>query len=316
MNKQKRVRQEKGITLIALIITIVVLLILAVVTINSIQGDGIIKYAQNAADEYTAKADEEQDMLQNYLNVLNEETKTETGAGGAEYEAISVETDCVKYYANLDEDEDPEGIIYIDKAKTVSGSWNGDSYTIENKTTGLKEYYISKESHTTKLGTAPVLSLVPGSTGEERFYIMSLEDEKTDASTAFYWYYNAVDQDTYEGKITDYETVTSTGIGAGKTNTENMIDNGKWGSYGDKSDRDMWGLVKEGWYIPSKDEWAAFTSTFGVTSGKYGNLGLSGNYWSSSLYDSRYAWDVLFDYDAMGNCGISDGDCVRLSTTF
>ena len=97
MNKQKRVRQEKGITLIALIITIVVLLILAVVTINSIQGDGIIKYAQNAADEYTAKADEEQDMLQNYLNVLNEETKTETGAGGAEYEAKSVETDCVKY---------------------------------------------------------------------------------------------------------------------------------------------------------------------------------------------------------------------------
>ena len=56
----KRLKTEKGITLIALIITIVVLLILAVVTINSIQGDGIIQYASNAADEYTAKANEEQ----------------------------------------------------------------------------------------------------------------------------------------------------------------------------------------------------------------------------------------------------------------
>ena len=67
MNKQKRIRQEKGITLIALIITIVVLLILAVVTINSIQGDGIIKYAQNAADDYTAKANQEQTDLNTLL---------------------------------------------------------------------------------------------------------------------------------------------------------------------------------------------------------------------------------------------------------
>ena len=56
----KKFKKEKGITLVALIITIVVLLILAVVTINSIQGDGVIKYAQNAADDYTAKANEEQ----------------------------------------------------------------------------------------------------------------------------------------------------------------------------------------------------------------------------------------------------------------
>ena len=49
MNK---VLEDRGITLIALIITIIVLLILAVVTINSIEDRGIISYSQKAATEY------------------------------------------------------------------------------------------------------------------------------------------------------------------------------------------------------------------------------------------------------------------------
>ena len=66
----KKSKTQKGITLIALIITIVVLLILAVVTINAIQGDGIIEYASNAADEYTAKADEEQETINTLLGQI------------------------------------------------------------------------------------------------------------------------------------------------------------------------------------------------------------------------------------------------------
>ena len=64
----KKTKTQKGITLIALIITIVVLLILAVVTINAIQGDGIIQYAKNARDEYQTKADEEQETIDGYLS--------------------------------------------------------------------------------------------------------------------------------------------------------------------------------------------------------------------------------------------------------
>jgi len=45
-------KQEKGITLVALIITIIVLLILAVVAIQEITGDGIITKAKNAAEKY------------------------------------------------------------------------------------------------------------------------------------------------------------------------------------------------------------------------------------------------------------------------
>ena len=68
----KKSKTQKGITLIALIITIVVLLILAVVTINAIQGDGIIRYAENAADEYTSKSNEEQETLDYYSTVLED----------------------------------------------------------------------------------------------------------------------------------------------------------------------------------------------------------------------------------------------------
>jgi len=62
---------ERGITLIALIITIVVLLILAAVAISSITNDGILSYAQNAAKDYNQAVKNEQEMLQEYMNFLN-----------------------------------------------------------------------------------------------------------------------------------------------------------------------------------------------------------------------------------------------------
>ena len=55
----RRTKMQKGITLIALIITIVVLLILAVVTIGAIQESKIITHAQNASDSYTIAQEKE-----------------------------------------------------------------------------------------------------------------------------------------------------------------------------------------------------------------------------------------------------------------
>ena len=323
MNKKNlRRKGEKGITLVALIITIILLLILAVVAIRAVQGDGIISHAKNARAEYEKAQAEEQTQLQNYLNVLNENNPN---GSGAEVEPISVETDCIKYYADVNGDKEPDGIIYIDKAKTVSGSWQGSySYTITNVTTGLKEYYISKESYATKLGTAPVLSLVPGSTGEERFYVMALNDEKktiegTEYNT-FYW------NDNYdEDGISEYSALTKTGVGEGKINTSIMLTewNATVPTYGAKDGRDMWYVVKDGWYIPSAGEWAAFASAFSVTSENYGELGLRGGYWTSAFGGYEYAYAVFFEGDGVNfdfedieiyHCGSSA--YVRLGTTF
>ena len=60
---KERMKNQKGITLIALIITIVVLMILAAVTINSVKDGGIITHAQDAANDYTVASEKEQIQL-------------------------------------------------------------------------------------------------------------------------------------------------------------------------------------------------------------------------------------------------------------
>ena len=62
---------NKGITLVALIITIIVLLILAAVAISAIKGDGIISHAKNAKTQYEEAQKKEQDMLEYYEATLS-----------------------------------------------------------------------------------------------------------------------------------------------------------------------------------------------------------------------------------------------------
>lgn len=59
----KKTKTQRGITLIALIITIIVLLILAVVTIGAVKENGIIEHAQTAKDKYEVAASEEKKSL-------------------------------------------------------------------------------------------------------------------------------------------------------------------------------------------------------------------------------------------------------------
>ena len=60
---KENIKQTKGITLIALVITIIILLILATVTIRAIQGDKIIKHAEDAASKYSKAQENEQEEL-------------------------------------------------------------------------------------------------------------------------------------------------------------------------------------------------------------------------------------------------------------
>ena len=65
-------KDNKGITLVALIITIIVLLILAVVTISAVNEGSLFAHANNAATAYSQKAEEENTLISNYLNMLKE----------------------------------------------------------------------------------------------------------------------------------------------------------------------------------------------------------------------------------------------------
>ena len=56
-------REQKGITLVALIITIIVLLILAMVSISLVMNGGIISRANNAVNNYASAEANEQGQL-------------------------------------------------------------------------------------------------------------------------------------------------------------------------------------------------------------------------------------------------------------
>ncbi len=61
-------KSSKGITLVALVITIIVLLILAGVTLSILFSTGILDNAQHAVNLYNEKATQEMDDTNNKLN--------------------------------------------------------------------------------------------------------------------------------------------------------------------------------------------------------------------------------------------------------
>ena len=145
-----------------------------------------------------------------------------------------------------------------------------------------------------------------------------------------YWYKNAY------GKMSDYSTFTSKDFGKGKENTEKMIERMK--NHSDKSkyeydysepttgtNADIWNIiedkVKEGWFVPSKAEWAAFasylnTSKTSAETNYYVNYGLNNWYWSSSQGTYSYAWGVNFTGGFVFNGNVDGTGSLRLCTTF
>ena len=63
--KIRKQKDERGITLVALIITIIILVILAAVSISAAYNSGIIFYAMNGTRDYTNAAREENRIMSN-----------------------------------------------------------------------------------------------------------------------------------------------------------------------------------------------------------------------------------------------------------
>ena len=78
-----KTKSNKGITLIALVITIIVLLILAGVTIAALSGDnGILKRATEAKEQTNQKNDEETEKLAGYESTIDQYANGVTGGSG------------------------------------------------------------------------------------------------------------------------------------------------------------------------------------------------------------------------------------------
>ena len=87
--KNKNLREEKGITLVALVITIVVLLILATVAITMLTGENnIITKAQNAKENYSEASINEEIKIADYENKIDQyipKTLSPTDIAGTYY---------------------------------------------------------------------------------------------------------------------------------------------------------------------------------------------------------------------------------------
>ena len=327
---------ERGITLLALIITVVIMIILAAVTINVTLGDGgLVQQARLAAERTQSAAEKEQaeiDSLQQELaNILAEDGEitppeldenNETGGDIVKPEEPSVsETETqVANYADVDGNGTVDGIIYADLAIGGSGTGLQQSYTIPTSS-NFKKYKMTQESYSGRFGTGKVIAPVNGSSGNERFYVMALSDVD---SSKHCWYYSA-----YSYGMSDYASQTSTAFGRGEQNTINMI--AKWNSSGygsqngNSSYPDMWGLSavnsrtwngSSGWYIPSRDEWAAFAGELNITNSNYRDCGLAGWNWSSSQTDRSSAWCTNLPANNFLNDVVGNWSSVRLGMTF
>ena len=284
-------RKNQGITLIVLIITIIVMLILVALTIDVAVDGKLFDTAKDAVDRTNDKVGQTQNRVDELMsemeNIMSEEPPTD-----------EVET-YVGYYVDMDGDKEPDGIIFADLSVSKSGEWTNGNGTysyqaIEStETKGYKEYYICKTNHTGPFGTRDVLTAKEGR-GEDRFYVMALED--FNAGTYYSWY-DAPYPDMTEVDLTAF----SLDFGEGDHNSGAMI--ALWDEAISNDDAelffdDLGGAVKngysEGWFLPSRGEWAAFADNLGIMPSNYESYGLSDWYWSSSPIDLNNEWVADF----------------------
>ena len=136
-------KEKRGITLIALVVTIVILLILSGVTINMLLGeDGIIRTAQEAKNTWEGAVANEQESIQNLANELN----SIMNGGGDDKPIVPPEWNTEK----VTPVESKDGIMVpvpkgftpstVDGEKTVEGGFvikQGDDGSL---TTGVNEF--------------------------------------------------------------------------------------------------------------------------------------------------------------------------------
>lgn len=294
------------------------------------------------------------------VNVGNEESiydeslkeKTLLGSTILRTEAPQISVSGLNY-ADMDNDGIADGIIVADVSKDSSDttdtykggnpwgaitSWGGFSYT--KQSSGLREYssntnykYINPD------GTEVDGTLVTciNKSGIPRYYIISLADY--DDIKLHSWYYSAYsydgnndgDTNDLEDRMYDYNDQTKIEFGQGKNNTNNMIIAWNEKKYGEQNGgsklSDIWGIIQdkanEGWFVPSRAEWAAFASYLNTSNTStdlyyYKNYGLNTVYWTSSQKNNSKVYTLDFNSSNSGvhEDIINDGIYVRLASTF
>ena len=135
MKKQRS--EDKGITLVALVVTIIVLIILAVVTLNIVlDNDGIINKTKEGAKEYENAQKEEQELLGEIKGYIEYAGKTAQIPEGYTKSQITTEDDVAEGLVIY---EIPEGATVNWTDEEDENGNNQSTITIGDTTTNLQE---------------------------------------------------------------------------------------------------------------------------------------------------------------------------------
>jgi len=156
----KKTKTEKGITLIALLITIVVLLILAAVAISSITNDNILGYATNTAKDYNAAVKNEQSEFGKYDDFLHDYTTTVTAPTEISVVQVTNSTIVVKAIGGTGKgDAKVAGYQYSTDGTTWSETFASDTnYTFQEIPETIYARTISEEEETSKAINIEIIS--------------------------------------------------------------------------------------------------------------------------------------------------------------
>ena len=203
------------------------------------------------------------------------------------YKPVSLTESQIGKYVDINGDGIPEGVIFADLAIGGDKLWNGTPntrYRYKKSSKKLKEYVVVGTYSHALNGKREMLT--PILDGEDRFYIMALNDVGKDEHC---WYHKA----SFKGMI-DYEETTLETFGSGKQNTLNMIEKWNKEDYGTQNSDDMWSLIQEqvddGWFVPSIREWCAFAEELHINLGRE----TADSYWSSSQRDKITSFGIDF----------------------
>lgn len=308
--------------------------------------------------DITGKSEEDLEKISDDVYIINNKSRTIYYVKGIEYEGTTYYRYQEKYseldeilpgstlyrsqaptikveglkYADIDGDKVADGIIVADISKdsTDTNTYKGGnpwsdyrgSFSYIKQETGLKEY--KEEPYTYTGGNSNVsgtLVTCTNDSGNPRYFILSLGNY--DLST-HYWYNSA------SGKLDNYHSESYNDFGEGKKFTDYYIE--KWNTLaygtqnGGSSATDMWGIIqykaKEGWFVPSRAEWAAFGSYLNTSNARtdtnyYENYGLSRFYLSSAQYTKDNIYMAVFNGTRIGyDKANAIGYYVRLASTF
>ena len=144
----KKFKNQKGVTLVALVVTIIVLIILAGISINLVLGDnGIITIAKKAKENTElARVEEETELNELYTQLES----SGTSSGGTNYDAIAKLTEFKTAIANaIDEaggikpDTTAETAVFADNIKGILKEVTKDATATEDDILEGKTAYVN-----------------------------------------------------------------------------------------------------------------------------------------------------------------------------